>query len=277
MAAPDFPTDIPTISHLSSSSISIPYTEFTATSIIHALSIEFTATPHVLSTAPVHVTSTPITSTTPNLHLTSSCNRVTARKRFRHPPAGKLAPLVPSSLPSGSSSHSLAGPSRKRRRSSVTSVTIAAHTPAAIAPARVDLLPILKRVRGSDFDYEASVEDGMEADAEADSKVDAEIGVEAKIEAEAEKSDGDTIEIRVDVVHPEPDTPAVFPVSTIVRLEEIKEELRVQGERENVAEGGKISLRAMVRSLEIIESRLRDTVRGERRDRARTELHLGLV
>nr|GEU79698.1 hypothetical protein [Tanacetum cinerariifolium] len=43
-----------------------------------------------------------------------------------------------------------------------------------------------------------------------------------------EKSDGDTIEIGVDVVYPEPDTHAVFLVSTIVvKLVQHEEELRV--------------------------------------------------
>ncbi|GKE13929.1 hypothetical protein Tco_1421506, partial [Tanacetum coccineum] len=354
-------------SSLSSYSISIPSTEIVGTSIIPALSTEFTTTPRVLSTAPVHVTSTTITSTTPTPRLTDGCNRVTARKRFRHPPVGRLGPLVPSSHPSRSSSsssegsshspsdtsHTLSGPlphrrhwcldydtpsqtssvgpSRNRRRSFVTSVTTTAHTPAALAPARADLLLICKRFRGSTFDYKASVEDGMEADGEtgseadvridvedgaytkdydtnigaditADAEADAQIGVEAEIEAEAEveESDGDTIEIGVDVVHPDPDTPAVFPMSTSVvrlveheeaiqgmrehllemptqRLKEIKEELRVQGEREDVSRAEGITLRARVRSLKIIESRLRDIVRGEREARARIERHLDLV
>ncbi|GJT07120.1 hypothetical protein Tco_0841582 [Tanacetum coccineum] len=260
MAAPDLLTDIPAISHLlpsdhselesseipssldshetsalwrarvatrpplsdsslPSSSISIPFTEIAATFIIPALSIEFTATPHVLSTTPIHVTSTPFTST----------------------------------MPSQASSVRL---SRKRRRSPVTLVTTAAHTPAALTLVLADLLPIRKRFRGSTFDYEASVEEGIREDIMADAGADAQIGVKA--EAKAEESDGDTIEIGVYVVHPEPDTLAVFPMSTIVvklvkheeaihgmckhlvemptqRFEEIEEELRVQRERADIA------------------------------------------
>ncbi|GJS28483.1 hypothetical protein Tco_0489103 [Tanacetum coccineum] len=258
------------------------------TSIIHALSIEFTATPHVLSTTPVHVTPTPIIST------------------------------IPSQTSSVGSSH-------RRCRSPVTLVTTTAHTPTALAPARADLFSIRKRFRCSAFDYETSVEDGMEAAAEADVRIDvedetytedyhtyimtditadfeahAQVGVEAEIEVEVEESDGDTIKNGVDSVYPKPDTLVVFPVSTIVvrlveheeaiqgmcehlvemptqRLEEIKEELRVQRERAEVVEAERNTLRAMVRSLGGIKMRLRGTIRDEREARARIERHLGLV
>ncbi|GJX24171.1 hypothetical protein Tco_0228616 [Tanacetum coccineum] len=256
----------------------MPSTEIAAISIIPTLSIEFTTTPHVLSTTPVHVTSTPAASTIPS--QTSSV-----------------------------------GPSRKRRRSAITSVTTTSHTPTALAPAHADPLLICKRFRGSTFDYETSVKDGIEAAVEAESEANGEIGyeadvaidvedetctedyhtdigtgitadveyhtqvgVEAEIEAEAEESDGDTIKIGVDVVHPEPDTPAVFPLSTIImrlveheeaiqgmrehlldmptqRLEETEEELRVQGERAGLAKAERIALRARVRSLEVIKTR----------------------
>ncbi|GKE22008.1 hypothetical protein Tco_1433520, partial [Tanacetum coccineum] len=281
----DFPTDIPTISHLSSSSISIPSIEIASTSIIPALSTEFTATPHVLSTTPVHVTSTPVTSTTPTPRLTGDCNRVTVRDRFRHPPARRIAPLVPSSHPHGSLSYSSVVPSRKRRRSSITLVTTTAHTPVALTPTRADLLLVHKRVRGSAFDYEASVEDGMEADAKADREADAEagniaadaeadaqIGVEPEIEAKAEESDRDTIKIGVDVVHPEIDTPTVFLVATIVvRL--VEQEEAIQGIHEHLLK----MPTQRVRSLWIIEMRLHSIVWDEREARARIERHLGLV
>nr|GEW91279.1 hypothetical protein [Tanacetum cinerariifolium] len=129
---------------------------------------------------------------------------------------------------------------------------------------------VRKRFRGSAFDYEISVEDG----------------VEAKIEAD--ESNGDMIKIGVDVVHLEPDTPAFFLVSTIVvnlvdheeaiqgmhehlvemptqRLEEIEEELRVQRERAKVVKAKKDTLCAMVRSLRAIKTRLRGTVRMRER------------
>ncbi|GJW64427.1 hypothetical protein Tco_0116311 [Tanacetum coccineum] len=61
------------------------------------------------------------------------------------------------------------------------------------------------------------------------------------------------------------------------RLWETEEELRVQGEMANVAEAERITLYTRVRSLEIIETRLRNIVRDERKARARVERHLGLV
>ncbi|GJR94959.1 hypothetical protein Tco_0267133, partial [Tanacetum coccineum] len=154
----------------------------------------------------------------------------------------------------------------KRRRSPVTSVTTTTHTPAALAPARADLLPIQKRFRGSAFDYETSVEDGMEAAAEAESEIvdfesHAQVGVEAEIKAESKESDGDMIEIGVDVVHPEPETPSVF----------------CRREREEVAEVKRNTLCATIRLLGDIETRLHSIVRDEREARARIKRHLGLV
>ncbi|GJW72166.1 hypothetical protein Tco_0129083, partial [Tanacetum coccineum] len=245
------------------SSTFIPSKESASISIIHALSTKFMATLHVLSTTPVHATSTPVISTTP-------------------------------------SQTSLVGPSRMRHRSHITSVTITAHTPVALAPTRADLLPIGKRFRDLVFDYEASVEDGMEADAEADSEADdeidseagietdvedeaytedydtyirtnivpdaeahAQIGVEAEIEAEAEKSDGGMCENLLEM--------------PTQRLEEIEEELRVQREREEVSKIKRITLRASVRSLEVVDTWLRGIVKDEREARARIERQLGLV
>ncbi|GJU15913.1 hypothetical protein Tco_1143879 [Tanacetum coccineum] len=115
-----------------------------------------------------------------------------------------------------------------------------------------------------------------------------------------EESDGNMIEIGIDVVHPKPDTLTIFPVSTIVvklveheeaiqgmrehllkmptqRLWEADRELRVQGERADVVEAERITLRARVRSLEIIETRLHNIVRDGRKAHARIERHLGLV
>nr|GEW43476.1 hypothetical protein [Tanacetum cinerariifolium]GEX29326.1 hypothetical protein [Tanacetum cinerariifolium] len=88
----------------------------------------------------------------------------------------------------------------------------------------------------------------------------------------SEESNGDTIEIGVDVIHPEPDTPAIFPVSTIVvRLVEHGEALQ------DVIEAERITLRVRVRSLEVIKTRFHNIVREEREARARIECHLGLV
>ncbi|GJW86323.1 hypothetical protein Tco_0161663 [Tanacetum coccineum] len=65
----------------------------------------------------------------------------------------------------------------------------------------------------------------------------------------SEESDENTIEIGVDVVHAEPDTPDVFPVSTIdMKLVQHEEELRVQRDRADVAEAERATLRARIRS-----------------------------
>ncbi|GKB55231.1 hypothetical protein Tco_0905984 [Tanacetum coccineum] len=70
----------------------------------------------------------------------------------------------------------------------------------------------------------------------------------------------DTIEIGVDVVHRVLVTPTVFPAST-VRWEEIKEDLRALRERADMAETERITLRARVRSLEVVETWLHGIVR----------------
>ncbi|GKC14630.1 hypothetical protein Tco_1011412, partial [Tanacetum coccineum] len=236
------------------SSTSIPFTESAAISIIPSLSTKFMAILHVLSTTLVHATSTPVISTTP-------------------------------------SQTSLVGLSRIRHRSPVTSSTTTTHTPTTLAPTHADLLPIGKRFRDLVFDYEASVEDGKEADAEADSEANGEIGSEADVgidvedeaytedydtdirtdiatvveahaqigvKAEAEKSDGNTIKIGVDVVHPKPVTLAVFPVSTIVV---------------RLVEHGEV-----IQGLDdFVKTWLRGIVRDEKEARARIERQLGLV
>ncbi|GKB77661.1 hypothetical protein Tco_0944556 [Tanacetum coccineum] len=62
----------------------------------------------------------------------------------------------------------------------------------------------------------------------------------------------DPIDIRVDIIHPEPVDAVAFPVAT-VRWEEIEEELLTLRERANRAETEGITLSARVRSLELIE------------------------
>ncbi|GJT32985.1 hypothetical protein Tco_0923404 [Tanacetum coccineum] len=219
-------------SSLPYSSISIPFTEIAATSIIPALSTEFTATPHVLSTTLVHFTPTPVTSTIPS--QTSSV-----------------------------------GSSRKRR--SVEDGIEAAAKAKSEADGEIGS----KADVGIDVEDETYIEDyhtNIRTDIGEDAETHAHVGVEAKIEAEAEESDRDTIEIGVDVVHLEPNTLVVFPVSTIVvRL--VEHEKAIQ----EVAEVEKNTLCATVRSLEAIEMRLHGIVRDEREARARIERHLGLV
>ncbi|GJW02576.1 hypothetical protein Tco_1561432 [Tanacetum coccineum] len=104
---------------------------------------------------------------------------------------------------------------------------------------------------------------------------------EAENEVEAEGSNGDTIKIGVDVVHPEPNALAVFPVSTIV-VKLVLHKEAIQGLHENLLEIPTQSLEEIEEELrvqreEINETRLRNTVRDEGEARDRIEHHLGLV
>nr|GEV36181.1 hypothetical protein [Tanacetum cinerariifolium] len=112
---------------------------------------------------------------------------------FERPPPRSSATHSPA--PSSS-----AGPSRKRCRSPTTSVPLATPTPGALSPARVDLLPPHKRIRG--FLAASSLEDGSKGSMEVDDeiKVETEVGLERddKANDEAESSDKGTIEIEVD-------------------------------------------------------------------------------
>ncbi|GJS16674.1 ribonuclease H-like domain-containing protein [Tanacetum coccineum] len=114
----------------------------------------------------------------------------------------------------------------------------------------------------------------------------------------AEENLRDPIDIRVDIIHPEPVAAVAFPVATVVRTlarhgeviggihkqllkmhtqrwEEIEEELLTLRERANRAETKGITLRARVRSLELIEAWLHGIVRDEREARERMEHQLG--
>ncbi|GKD39181.1 hypothetical protein Tco_1259388, partial [Tanacetum coccineum] len=114
----------------------------------------------------------------------------------------------------------------------------------------------------------------------------------------AEESLGDPIDIRVDIIHPEPVAAVAFPAATVVRtlarhgevirgiqerlLEmptqrwgEIEEELLTLRERANRAETEGITLRARVRSLELIETWFFGIVRDEREAREKIERQLG--
>ncbi|GKB47368.1 hypothetical protein Tco_0898121 [Tanacetum coccineum] len=76
-------------------------------------------------------------------------------------------------------SSSSAGPSRKRSRSSATSISSTVHTVRALSPARTDLLPPHKRYRGTSaaHSYESSDEGSPEtyADSDMDSNIWADI------------------------------------------------------------------------------------------------------
>ncbi|GJU68240.1 hypothetical protein Tco_1254499 [Tanacetum coccineum] len=94
-----------------------------------------------------------------------------------------------------------------------------------------------------------------------------------------EESFGDTIEIRVDVIHHVPVTSDIFPALTVV-MKVGGDQGGVEGskrERAYMAKTKRITLRARVRSLEAVETWLHGIVRDEREARARIELQLGLV
>ncbi|GJX92030.1 hypothetical protein Tco_0345356 [Tanacetum coccineum] len=86
------------------------------------------------------------------------------------------------------------------------------------------------------------------------------------IHVPAEENLGDPIEIRERLL----DMPTQ-------RWEEIKEEFLTLRERENRAETEGVTLRARVRSLEVVETWLHGIVKDKREARERIERQLGLV
>nr|GEW61597.1 hypothetical protein [Tanacetum cinerariifolium] len=123
-----------------------------------------------------------------------------------------------------SSSKSSAGPSHKRCRSHVATVTLSIHDTRALVLSHADLLPPSKRFRDSispedsvKEDIDTNVLEDIEADATAvkvvvdrdimtevdaciDMKVDIRVDVEDEVEDEVESSDRGTMEVGVDVV-----------------------------------------------------------------------------
>ncbi|GJU86816.1 hypothetical protein Tco_1294362 [Tanacetum coccineum] len=120
------------------------------------------------------------------------------------------------------------------------------------------------------------------------------------IPVSVEENLGDPIDIKVDIIHPEPVDAVAFPAATVVRTlarhgkviggirerfiemptqrwEEIEEELLTLRGRANRAETERITLRARVRSFKLIETWLHGIVRDEREARERIERQLGLI
>ncbi|GJU44634.1 putative reverse transcriptase domain-containing protein [Tanacetum coccineum] len=92
------------------------------------LPIETTIAPSDVPISPIRATTILVTDTTLIPYVIGSCNRVTARKRFRHPPTMRLAPLVPSSHLLGSLPYSSDTSGSSSKRSSYSS-SDTAHTP----------------------------------------------------------------------------------------------------------------------------------------------------
>ncbi|GKE52105.1 hypothetical protein Tco_1487261, partial [Tanacetum coccineum] len=95
------------------------------------------------------------------------------------------------------------------------------------------------------------------------------------IPVSAEENLGEPIDIRMDIIHPEPVTTVAFPAVT--RWKEIEEELLTLREIASRAETEGITLCARVRSLELIQTWLHGIVRDEREARERIERQFGLI
>ncbi|GKD12038.1 hypothetical protein Tco_1196445 [Tanacetum coccineum] len=92
------------------------------------------------------------------------------------------------------------------------------------------------------------------------------------IPVSAEENLGDPIDIRMDIIHPEPIAVVAFPAATIVRTLARHGEV-IGGIQERLLEMPTYR----VRSLELIETWLHGIVRDEREARERMERQLGLI
>ncbi|GJT54002.1 putative reverse transcriptase domain-containing protein [Tanacetum coccineum] len=115
----------------------------------------------------------------------------------RHPLSDHYSPDLPSTS---------AGPSRKRRRSPMTSVPALSPISGALSPVRADLIPSPKRVRDSGYstDVEAEIDECFAyADALRDRGIDARVVVETIDRDETETGVRGPVEVRVErVTHP---------------------------------------------------------------------------
>ncbi|GKC48054.1 hypothetical protein Tco_1065776 [Tanacetum coccineum] len=87
-----------------------------------------------------------------------------------------------------------------------------------------------------------------------------------------EENLGDPIDIRMDIIHPEPVVVVAFPAATVVRTLARYKEV-IGGIQERLLE----MPTQRVRSLELIETWLHGIVRDERKARERMECQLGLI
>ncbi|GJZ14571.1 hypothetical protein Tco_0550248 [Tanacetum coccineum] len=124
-------------------------------------------------------------------------------------------------------------------------------------------------------DFETEAEGGTEADTEVDIEADIEpaikADIEANTEADAEDSVRDTIENAVNVIIESDTLPAPLVPTVLERLDEHEEVTQETTELERTA------LRDRVRSLEISDLSLCNTLRAEREAYARIERQLGNV
>ncbi|GJT64723.1 hypothetical protein Tco_1016203 [Tanacetum coccineum] len=159
-----------------------------------------------------------------------------------------------------------------RCRSPATSVHLATPTLGALSPARVDLLPPRKRIRGPsaalslDDSSKESTEVGSEEDIDSDVMANIEADITAKAEDEAESSTRGTIEIMVDrVSEPEIVADSLEPSSDGVSRENF--EIRGLKRSKHWHMREIIRLRERVSMLEGSNMRLREGL-AEERERA---------
>nr|GEW48276.1 hypothetical protein [Tanacetum cinerariifolium] len=168
------------------------------------------------------------------------------------------------------------------------------------APPGLPHLPVVLVLPGQEIPWvdptvptltEVSIEDSIEVGYDASIEDGTEIGYEASIEV--------TLEVTVEVAA-EPDTTPILPEETVAkrldghkeviqemydhlletplqRMEEVEEETRTLTSRPETAKTGKTTLRDRVRSLELHEMSLHDTLRVERGIYARVRRHLRYV
>ncbi|GJT89662.1 hypothetical protein Tco_1078507 [Tanacetum coccineum] len=192
---------------------------------------------------------------------------------------------------SHSPSHS-AGPSRKRCRSLVATVSSSIPYSGALVRTRVDLLPPRKRFRDS-YSPDDSVEEDIDADVLADINADAvaikvaadmdvETGVDAGIgievqdniededEGKAKSSDRGTIEVGVYVV-------AGIDIPDGMLMPDVVEHLEQLEAESLIASGERAGFLDCVAALERSNARLQDTLRMESMRANRLQRHMGFM
>ncbi|GJZ37049.1 hypothetical protein Tco_0583240 [Tanacetum coccineum] len=191
-------------------------------------------------------------------------------------------------------SSSSAGPSRKRSRSSATSISSAIYTARALTPARVNLLPPHKRYRGtSTMHLDKSGDDGSpETHTDSDMYLDIQADIKDKIAAAATTAaatvDGLDIEpfmarvgmgfeLGLAVVEFESEPEEAEADDEADQLEQLEEGVQNLQARSLIADGERSSLLGHVVALEGSNMRLRDAL-GIKRVRADSlQRHLGYV
>ncbi|GKA66571.1 hypothetical protein Tco_0766379 [Tanacetum coccineum] len=198
---------------------------------------------------------------------------------------GRRFPLVDLTIPSltrrrvppyssSSASHSSSssdGPSRKRVRSPTTSLSAASHSLATLPPIRANLLPPCKRLWGSLSAFHQEISIGVSIE---DST---EVGYEASIEDGTKTTYETSIKATIEVTTEVAVKPIPHEQILAQRIEEIEEEQKTLKDRADTTEAERTALCGRIRSLEISDLSLRDTLRVEREAYSRIERRLGFA